>query len=125
MFNDDFNVNNKVELIKYVNFLTTSKILNSCCFYIKCKRNQACPICKCIVQVCHTLFYDSVKFISDVKSSDHRIISKFIISQRMQIEGLLLYGFVQGQLQEWTEHSKLIFENLKPVENSKNNFSII
>ena len=71
----------------------TTKILNSCCFYIKCKRNQACPICKYIVQVCHTLFYDSVKFISDVKSSD-RIISKFIISQRMQIEGLLLYGFV-------------------------------
>ena len=31
----------------------------------------------------------------------------------------------QGQLQIWTEHSTLIFENLKPVEKSKNNFSII
>ena len=31
----------------------------------------------------------------------------------------------QGQLQIWTEHSKLIFENLKPVEKSKNHFSII
>ena len=30
----------------------------------------------------------------------------------------------QGQLQIWTEHSKLIFENLKPVEKSKNHFSI-
>ena len=25
----------------------------------------------------------------------------------------------QGQLQRWTEHSTLIFENLKPVEISK------
>ena len=25
----------------------------------------------------------------------------------------------QGQLQLWTEHSTLIYENLKPVENSK------
>ena len=31
----------------------------------------------------------------------------------------------QGQLQIWTEHSTLIFENLKPVEKSKNHFSII
>ena len=31
----------------------------------------------------------------------------------------------QGQLQEWTEHSTLIFENLKPVEISKNIFSVI
>jgi hypothetical protein len=31
----------------------------------------------------------------------------------------------QGQLQEWTEHSTLIFENLKPVEISKNIFNII
>ena len=31
----------------------------------------------------------------------------------------------QGQLQRWTEHSTLIFENLKPVEKSKNHFSII
>ena len=30
----------------------------------------------------------------------------------------------QGQLQIWTEHSKLIFENRKPVEKSKNHFSI-
>ena len=30
----------------------------------------------------------------------------------------------QGQLQIWTEHSTLIFENLKPVEKSKNHFSI-
>jgi hypothetical protein len=29
----------------------------------------------------------------------------------------------QGQLQEWTEHSTLIFENLKPVEISKNLFN--
>ena len=33
--------------------------------------------------------------------------------------------FSQGQLQIWTEHSTLIFENLKPVEKSKNHFSII
>ena len=32
---------------------------------------------------------------------------------------------IQGQLQEWTEHSTLIFENLKPVEISKNIFNII
>ena len=31
----------------------------------------------------------------------------------------------QGQLQEWTEHSTLIFENLKPLEISKNLFNII
>ena len=31
----------------------------------------------------------------------------------------------QGQLQRWTEHSTLIFENLKLVEKSKNHFSII
>ena len=31
---------------------------------------------------------------------------------------------MQGQLQIWTEHSTLIFENLKPVEKSKNHFSI-
>ena len=31
----------------------------------------------------------------------------------------------QGELQEWTEHSTLIFENLKPVEISKNIFNII
>ena len=31
----------------------------------------------------------------------------------------------QGQLQRWTEHSKLIFENLKPVEISKTLFNII
>jgi hypothetical protein len=31
----------------------------------------------------------------------------------------------QGQLQEWMEHSTLIFENLKPVEISKNIFNII
>ena len=34
-------------------------------------------------------------------------------------------SFNQGQLQIWTEHSKLIFENLKPVEKSKKYFSII
>ena len=33
--------------------------------------------------------------------------------------------FMQGQLQIWTDHSTLIFENLKPVEKSKNNFNII
>ena len=32
---------------------------------------------------------------------------------------------VQGQLRIWTEHSTLIFENLKPVEKSKNHFNII
>ena len=31
----------------------------------------------------------------------------------------------QGLLQRWTEHSTLIFENLKPVEISKNIFNII
>ena len=31
----------------------------------------------------------------------------------------------QGQLQIWTGHSTLIFENLKPVEISKNHFNII
>ena len=31
---------------------------------------------------------------------------------------------IQGQLQIWTEHSTLIFENMKPVEKSKNHFSI-
>ena len=31
----------------------------------------------------------------------------------------------QGQLEIWTEHSTLIFENLKPVDKSKNNFSAI
>ena len=31
----------------------------------------------------------------------------------------------QGQLQIWTEHSTLIFEDLKSVEKSKNHFSII
>ena len=31
----------------------------------------------------------------------------------------------QGQLQIWTEHSTLTFENLKPVEISKNHFNII
>ena len=31
----------------------------------------------------------------------------------------------QGQLQIWTKHSTLIFENLKPVEKSKNHFSLI
>ena len=30
----------------------------------------------------------------------------------------------QGQLQIWTEHSIMIFENLKPVEKSKNHFNI-
>ena len=34
-------------------------------------------------------------------------------------------GLGQGQLQRWTEHSTLIFENLKPVEISKNLFNII
>ena len=34
-------------------------------------------------------------------------------------------GTNQGQLQEWTEHYTLIFENLKPVEVSKNVFNII
>ena len=34
-------------------------------------------------------------------------------------------GTNQGQLQEWTEHSTLIFENLKPVEVSKIFFNII
>ena len=29
------------------------------------------------------------------------------------------------QLQRWTEDSTLIFENLKPVEKSKNNFSMV
>ena len=33
--------------------------------------------------------------------------------------------FSQGQLQTWTEHSTLIFENLKPVEISKNIFNFI
>ena len=32
--------------------------------------------------------------------------------------------FSQVQLQEWTEHSTLIFKNLKPVEISKNIFNI-
>ena len=32
---------------------------------------------------------------------------------------------IQGLLQRWTEHSTLIFENLKPVEISKNIFNII
>ena len=32
---------------------------------------------------------------------------------------------MQGQLQIWTEHSTLIYENLKPVEKSKNHVSII
>ena len=31
----------------------------------------------------------------------------------------------QGQLQRWTEHSTLIFKNLKSVEISKNIFNII
>ena len=31
----------------------------------------------------------------------------------------------QGRLQRWTEHSTLIFKNLKPVEISKNIFNII
>ena len=34
------------------------------------------------------------------------------------------YLLRQGQLQIWTEHSTLIFENLKPVEKSKKHFSI-
>ena len=33
--------------------------------------------------------------------------------------------FNQGQLQEWTEHSTLNFENVKPVEISKNNFEYL
>ena len=32
---------------------------------------------------------------------------------------------VQGQLQRWTEHSTLIFGNLKPVEKSKNILAIL
>ena len=48
----------------------------------------------------------------------------------MYIEGFQKsYGYNgnigQGQLQEWTEHSTLIFENLKPVEISKNCFSYL
>ena len=34
-------------------------------------------------------------------------------------------AIMQGQLQIWTEHSTLIFENLKPVQKSKNHFNII
>ena len=36
-----------------------------------------------------------------------------------------LNDLIQGQLQRWTEHSTLIFENLKPVEISENLFNII
>ena len=36
-----------------------------------------------------------------------------------------LGDFSQGQLQRWTEHSTLIFENLKTVEISKNIFNFI
>jgi hypothetical protein len=32
-------------------------------------------------------------------------------------------GIIQGQLQRWTEHFTLIFENLKPVEISKKNLT--
>ena len=38
---------------------------------------------------------------------------------------LTFWTYNQGQLQRWTEHSTLIFENLKPVEISKNIFNII
>jgi hypothetical protein len=40
--------------------------------------------------------------------------------QCMQCSG----SVIQGQLQEWTEHSTLNFENLKSVEISKNIFNI-
>ena len=42
-------------------------------------------------------------------------------TQKFTSMNLLQMAFViiQGQLQRWTEHSTLIFENLKPVEISK------
>ena len=58
------------------------------------------------------------------------IIITCIILPYMTLRGLHYsntdrYVLSQGQLQRWTEHSTLIFENLKPVEKSKNHFSII
>jgi hypothetical protein len=41
------------------------------------------------------------------------------------INQTLVCTLEQGQLQEWTEHSHWFFENLKPVEISKNLFNII
>ena len=35
---------------------------------------------------------------------------------------LTMHITIQGQLQIWTEHSTLIFENLKPAEKSKKSF---
>ena len=44
---------------------------------------------------------------------------------RSQIPTYPKYILHQGQLQIWTEHYTLIFENLKPVEKLKNHFSIV
>ena len=45
----------------------------------------------------------------------------FFLEKKMS-HVMLVNDLRQGQLQRWTEHSTLIFENLKPVEISKKNF---
>ena len=48
-----------------------------------------------------------------------RFWPRLIIPETIQVKNGY---FIQGQLQEWTEHPPLIFENLKPVEIIKKSF---
>ena len=80
--------------------------------------NSTCSISsilKCFVvqKSCHLRFFQTKGFFVLCHSKIQSTITMVSVST------------IQGQLQRWTEHSTLIFENLKPVEKSKNHFSII
>jgi hypothetical protein len=51
-------------------------------------------------------------------ASNHQTSYLFVECERKK-DVTNICPLIQGQLQIWTEHSTLIFENLKPVEKSK------
>jgi hypothetical protein len=53
------------------------------------------------------------------------LLNVFFLFERVKNGKMCRVDLDQGQLQEWTEHSTLIFQNMKPVEISKNLFNII
>ena len=70
-------------------------------------------------------YFEFLRTFRCVKGTSERILPYYAT---VVMEATRNFAFTdvpsQGQLQRWTEHSTLIFENLKPVE-KKNHFSII
>ena len=114
---------------------TTTKAENvvffkSCCFSTNSTKLDrsilSVPVCACVPNL--DLYNGNT--ISEINSNIFAIgvVGKQLPSQSKVVTmcaEFLSCEISQGLLQRWTEHSTLIFENLKPVEISKNIFNNI